>query len=68
MMKNKEENDLTLLLPNNITLYFPLGILEDIENIYFQPICPLSAYRTETECLFQLDKCLYNELILQPIE
>lgn len=48
----KKEGDQQLLLPNSITLYFPVGILENNLDIYFQPICPLSAYRTETDCLF----------------
>ncbi|CAD8176971.1 unnamed protein product [Paramecium pentaurelia] len=67
IFKNKD-NEQHLILPNSITLYFPLGTLVNNSKIYFQPICALSAYRTETECLFQLDKCPYYQLILNPIE
>ncbi|CAK64865.1 unnamed protein product (macronuclear) [Paramecium tetraurelia] len=63
----KKDDDQHILVPNNIFKYFPVDIL-DSPFIYFQPFCPLSAYQTETDCLFLLQQCPYFDLILNPIE
>ncbi|CAD8099220.1 unnamed protein product [Paramecium sonneborni] len=36
--------------------------------VYFQPICPLSAYLNEKETIFQLSNCPFWKLILNPCQ